>query len=57
MATNLCEKQPHLDFRTIFPTKKPGVVKLYKSQGYAIRAVDPGIFGWRGRLLMRKPMA
>ena len=38
-------------------TKKPGVVKLYKSQGYAIRAVDPGIFGWRGRLLMRKPMA
>ena len=38
-------------------TKKPGVVRLYKSQGYGVRAVDPGLFGWRGRLLMRKPMA
>ena len=38
-------------------TKKPGVVRLYKNQGYAVRAVDPGLFGWRGRLLMRKPMA
>ena len=39
-------------------TKKPGVVRLYLNRGrYAVRAVDPGLFGWRGRLLMRKPMA
>jgi ribosomal protein S18 acetylase RimI-like enzyme len=37
-------------------TKKQGVIKLYASQGYTIRGVDPGLFGWRGRLLMRKPM-
>lgn len=37
-------------------TKKPGVVRLYKNAGYGIRAVDPGIFGWRGRLLMSKRM-
>ena len=34
--------------------KKPGVVKLYKEEGYKVCGVDPGIFGWRGRLLMRK---
>ena len=37
-------------------TKKPGVVKLYKNAGYQVKALDPGIFGWRGRLLMRKLM-
>ena len=36
--------------------KKPGVVKLYKEEGYAVCGVDPGVFGWRGRLLMRKKM-
>lgn len=34
--------------------KKPGVVKLYKDEGYGVCGVDPGIFGWRGRLLMKK---
>jgi ribosomal protein S18 acetylase RimI-like enzyme len=38
-------------------TKKPGVVRLYRGAGYSIRGVDPGLFGWRGRLLMRKEMA
>ena len=37
-------------------TKKPGVVRLYRGAGYSIRGVDPGLFGWRGRLLMRKEM-
>ena len=37
-------------------TKKPGVVRLYRGAGYTIRGVDPGLFGWRGRLLMRKEM-
>ena len=36
--------------------KKPGVVRLYKDEGYDVVGVDPGIFGWRGRLLMRKKM-
>ena len=36
--------------------KKPGVVRLYRDEGYAIAGFDPGILGWRGRLLMRKSM-
>ena len=36
--------------------KKPGVVRLYRDNGYGISGIDAGIFGWRGRLLMRKPM-
>ena len=36
--------------------KKPGVVRLYKDEGYDVVGVDPGVFGWRGRLLMRKKM-
>ena len=36
--------------------KKPGVVRLYKEEGYGVAGVDPGVFGWRGRLLMRKTM-
>ena len=36
--------------------KKPGVVRLYRDEGYDVVGVDPGILGWRGRLLMRKSM-
>jgi GNAT superfamily N-acetyltransferase len=36
--------------------KKPGVVRLYRDEGYDIAWFDPGILGWRGRLLMRKSM-
>lgn len=36
--------------------KKPGVVRLYRDEGYDIAGFDPGILGWRGRLLMRKSM-
>lgn len=36
--------------------KKPGVVSLYRQHGYAVRGVDPGLFGWRGRLLMSRNM-
>ena len=36
--------------------KKPGVVRLYRDEGYDVVGVNPGILGWRGRLLMRKSM-
>ena len=36
--------------------KKPGVVRLYRDEGYGVAGFDPGILGWRGRLLMRKSM-
>ena len=36
--------------------KKPGVVTLYREHGYGVRGVDPGLFGWRGRLLMSRKM-
>ena len=31
--------------------KKPGVVRLYKDEGYDVVGVDPGVFGGGGRLL------
>jgi len=34
--------------------KKPKVCAMYYDRGYGVAGVDPGLFGWRGRLLMRK---
>jgi|UniRef100_A0A7S0KLC7 ribosomal protein S18 acetylase RimI-like enzyme len=36
--------------------KKPKVCALYADNGYSVAGIDPGLFGWRGRLLMRRKM-
>lgn len=34
--------------------KKPKVISLYQNSGYRTAGVDPGLLGWRGRLLMKR---
>jgi len=37
--------------------KKPKVISLYQNSGYRTAGVDPGLLGWRGRLLMKRRLA
>lgn len=36
--------------------KKPGVIALYRDHGYGVGGIDPGLLGWRGRLLMKRKL-
>jgi hypothetical protein len=32
------------------------VIALYRDHGYGVGGIDPGLLGWRGRLLMKRKL-